>query len=58
MGTTSCIKKKVLSDNLPVSIANHIWIGAKSTILKGTELPDDVVIGYGSIITNSNKFHP
>ncbi|EOT30777.1 acyltransferase [Enterococcus saccharolyticus] len=51
-------KGEDLSENLKVSLGNHVWIGAKSTILKGTLLPNDVVVGYGSLITNSKNFKP
>lgn len=37
--------------NMPSSIVigNHVWIGAKATILGGTEVGDGSVVGFGSI---------
>lgn len=34
----------------PVVIGNHVWIACKSTILKGSNLPDGSVIAAGSTI--------
>lgn len=39
--------------NMPatVMIGNHVWIAAYATILKGVNIGDGAVIGYGSIVT-------
>lgn len=34
-----------------IIVKNHVWIGAKSTILKGTKIADGSVIGAGSLGT-------
>lgn len=36
--------------NGSVTIGNHVWMGAGSTILKGSSIPDGCVIGYGSVL--------
>lgn len=38
--------------NLPtgITIGNHVWIGAKATILGGANIGDGSVVGYGSIV--------
>ncbi|MDU1953155.1 acyltransferase [Atlantibacter hermannii] len=38
--------------NLPtgITIGNHVWIGAKATILGGTDIGEGSVVGYGSIV--------
>jgi acetyltransferase-like isoleucine patch superfamily enzyme len=36
-----------------ITIGNHVWVGAKSTILKGVNVGDRAVIGAGSIVTKS-----
>ena len=35
----------------PVTIGNHVWIGAGVTILKGVTIGDGAVIGAGSVVT-------
>lgn len=37
----------IINENKPIEIGNHVWIGAKSTILKGTKIADGSVIGAG-----------
>lgn len=41
----------IINENKPIEIGNHVWIGAKSTILKGTKIADGSVIGAGSLCT-------
>ncbi len=33
-----------------VSIGEHVWVGAYAKILKNTVIPDDSIIGYGSVV--------
>lgn len=40
----------------PVLIGNHVWIGCRSTILKGVIIPSNCVIGAGSVLNNKYKF--
>lgn len=35
----------------PVTIGNHVWIGARATILKGVTIGDNAIIGAGSVVT-------
>lgn len=35
---------------MSISIADRVWIGAHSKILKGAEIQSDVVVGLGSIV--------
>ena len=35
----------------PISIGNHVWIGAGATILKGVTIGDNAIIGAGSVVT-------
>ena len=41
--------------NLPkdIVLGNHVWIGQNATILKGVNVGDNSVIGFGSIVTSS-----
>lgn len=34
-----------------IVIGDNVWIGARTSILKGTVIPNDCVIGYGSIVS-------
>jgi acetyltransferase-like isoleucine patch superfamily enzyme len=36
-----------------IILNNNVWIGAKSTILKGVELGDNVVVGANSLVNKS-----
>lgn len=45
---------KLLNMDKPVAIGNHVWIGSHSIILKGTALPDELVIAAGSIISSGS----
>jgi len=36
-----------------VAIGKHVWVGAHSSILKGADVPDDVIIATRSTVTRS-----
>ncbi len=38
---------------LPIRIGNHVWIGAKATILKGVTIGDGAVIAAGAIVNKN-----
>jgi len=40
------------SNTRPVRIGDHVWIGARATILKGVSIGDGAVIGAGSVVTS------
>ena len=42
----------VLNAPKRISIGNHVWIGCRTTILKGSSVKDNSVIAAGSIITS------
>lgn len=35
----------------PITIGNSVWIGEKTTILKGVTIGDNVIVGAGSVVT-------
>jgi acetyltransferase-like isoleucine patch superfamily enzyme len=37
----------------PIVIGDHVWIGARSMVLKGVELADGTVVAAGSIVSGS-----
>jgi acetyltransferase-like isoleucine patch superfamily enzyme len=40
-----------INDAQNIIIGNHVWIGARSTILKGVFVGNNAIIGTGSIVT-------
>ncbi len=43
----------ILNPTAPVVIGDHVWIGCRSTLLKGTKIPKGCVIGAGSLVNKS-----
>jgi acetyltransferase-like isoleucine patch superfamily enzyme len=41
----------VKSKQKPITIGNHVWIGCRCTILKGTSIPDDSIVASNSKIS-------
>lgn len=39
-----------LNNPQKISIGNHVWIGCRCSILKGSHIPDGSVVGAGSIV--------
>jgi acetyltransferase-like isoleucine patch superfamily enzyme len=38
-------------DNRPVHIGDHVWIGARATILKGVSIGDGAIVGACAVVT-------
>lgn len=47
------IERNVHENKKPVKIGNHVWIASECHILKGTRIPDDTVVAYGSLCTKA-----
>ena len=45
----------ILNGDAPVTIGNHVWIGCRSTLLKGVSIGDNCVVAAGSILTKNFK---
>ncbi|WP_435656100.1 hypothetical protein [Brucella pituitosa] len=45
--------RKRINPAADVSIGSHVWVGARSTVAKGSIIPDDVVVGQGSLVNKS-----
>jgi acetyltransferase-like isoleucine patch superfamily enzyme len=45
------ITNKISNKTKPIEIGNHVWIGASVTIMKGSKVSDNSVLGTGSILT-------
>lgn len=39
--------------NAPTVIGNHVWLGRRVTLTKGAHIPDDCIVGIGSIVTKA-----
>lgn len=37
----------------PIIIGDHVWIGSESHVLKGSAIPDDSIVAYGSVVTKT-----
>lgn len=44
-------EKSIHENKKPVKIGNHVWIANECHILKGTRIPDDTIVSYGSLCT-------
>lgn len=44
-----------MNSSVPVSIGNHVWIGANAKVLKGVNVPNGSIVAMGSIVTSSVK---
>lgn len=44
----------VRNSDLPVVVGNNVWIGCNVTILKGTIIPNNCVIGANSVLSGSS----
>lgn len=42
------VNKSVINSTSPIKIGNHVWVGAEVSILKGSDIPDDCIIGFKS----------
>lgn len=37
----------------PIVIGKHVWIGCRSTVLKGSQIPNNSIIAAGSLVTKT-----
>lgn len=42
--------KTVLNFSKPIRIGNHVWVGRRVGILKGSEINDNSIVGFGSVV--------
>lgn len=45
--------RKILNYGADIKIGNHCWIATNSAVLKGANIADNSVIGYGSVVTKN-----
>lgn len=41
----------LVNEDRSIEIGSHVWIGAKTLILKDSRIPDGVVVAAGSVVT-------
>lgn len=42
---------KVINEDQSIKIGSHVWIGSRVSVLKGSEIANDIIIASGSIIS-------
>lgn len=42
-----------VNNNCPIHVGKHVWMSAKVTCLKGVSVSNDVIVGYGSLLTKN-----
>ena len=47
-------KTKILNKVKTLKIGNHTWVGANVSILKNCIIPDDCIIGWGSVVSSKS----
>ena len=47
------ISGRVINPPCPVTIGNHVWLGCRTTLLKGCTLPDNCIVAAGSVLTRN-----
>ncbi|MDD7313187.1 MAG: hypothetical protein PUH03_02385 [bacterium] len=45
---------KILNKVKRLKIGNHVWVGYNATILKNTCIPDDCIVGWGSVVNSKS----
>lgn len=49
----STVDGGMLNFSKPINVGNHVWIGCRSTILKGVNISNDVIVAANSTISRS-----
>ena len=52
-GHRMVINGESVKEMLPVNIGSNVWMGAKTTVLKGSCIKDNTVVGYGTLVSGS-----
>lgn len=46
-------QNEIVNSSRPISFGDHVWVGCRSIILKGSEIPSGCVIAAGSLLSGS-----
>ncbi len=49
--------KKIINKVRKMQIGNHCWVGAHASIMKNVIIPDDCIVGWGSVVGASINKH-
>lgn len=52
-GHRMTVNGKSIKETVPVNIGSNVWMGAKTTVLKGSCIKDNTVVGYGTLVSGS-----
>ena len=62
-GTVSCpvvprpasnnMENERLNPDKPILVGDHVWVGCKCVLLKGTQVPNNTVVAAGTLLTSS-----
>jgi acetyltransferase-like isoleucine patch superfamily enzyme len=44
-------RETVEATNLPITIGRNVWLGARTTVLKGVTIGDGAIVSAGSVVT-------
>ena len=42
---------ETINEDKDIKIGNHVWLGQEVTVLKGSEIPNNTIVAYKSIVT-------
>lgn len=45
---------EVINEKKPIVFGNHIWLCSEAHVLKGAEIADGCIVGYGSLVTGKH----
>lgn len=43
-----------INPNKPITIGNKVWVGCRSLILKGSEIPDETIVAANTVYSSNN----
>lgn len=49
----STVTNEVTNSRKSIKIGNHVWLCANTSILKGSAIPDNSIVGYGATISKA-----
>ena len=47
------VENERLNPDKPILVGDHVWVGCKCVLLKGTQVPNNTVVAAGTLLTSS-----